>query len=78
MIRTPANFFRKCDKFAKDSGIYKEREGLEYWNTGIQQKKGGICIVLIWSPRIGPPFFSSRFMDRNTQVSSSSLFPAKR
>ena len=48
------------------------------WNTGIQQKKGGICIVLIWSPRIGPPFFSSRFMDRNTQVSSSSLFPAKR
>ena len=47
MIRTPANFFRKCDKFAKDSGIYKEREGLEYWNTGIQQKKGGICIVLI-------------------------------
>ena len=28
MIRTPANFFRKCDKFAKDSGIYKERGGI--------------------------------------------------
>lgn len=43
MIRTPANFFRKCDKFAKDNGIYKERKD---WNTGIQQKKGGICVVL--------------------------------
>ena len=37
-------FFRKCEKFAKDSGIYKERKD---WNTGIQQKKGGICVVLI-------------------------------
>ena len=43
MIRTPANFFRKCDKFAKDNGIYKERKD---WNTGKQQKKGGICVVL--------------------------------
>ena len=38
MIRTPANFFRKCDKFAKDSGIYKEREGLEYWNTAKERR----------------------------------------
>ena len=29
---------------AKDSGIHKE---MKDWNTGIQQKKGGICIVLI-------------------------------
>lgn len=41
MIRTPANFFHKCGKFAKDSGIYKERKD---WNTGIQQKKGGTCV----------------------------------
>ena len=58
-----------------DSGIHKE---MKDWNTGIQQKKGGICVVLIWRrPRVGPPF-SSRFMDLITQVSSSSLFPAKR
>ena len=44
MIRTPANFLRKCEKFAKDSGIYRERKD---WNTGIQQKKDGICVVLI-------------------------------
>ena len=76
MIRTPAIFFRKCEKFAKDSAIYKEKKG---WNSGVQQKKGGIFVVLIWRrPRIGPPFFSSRLMDRITQVSSSSLFPAKR
>ena len=75
MIRTPANFFHKCEKFAKDSGIYKERRD---WNTGIKQKKAGICVVLIWRrPRIGRPSFSSRFMDPITQVSSSSLFPAK-
>ena len=24
MIRTPANFFHKCEKFAKDSGIGKK------------------------------------------------------
>ena len=44
MNRTLANFFRKCEKFAKDSGIYKQRKD---WNSGIQQKKGGICVVLI-------------------------------
>ena len=44
MIRTLANFFRKSEKFAKDSGIYKQRKD---WNSGIQQKKGGICVVLI-------------------------------
>ena len=44
MIRTLANFFRKCEKFAKDSGIYKQRKD---WNTGRQQKNGGICVVLI-------------------------------
>ena len=44
MICTPANFFRKCEQFAKDSGVYKERKN---WNTGIQQKKGGICVLLI-------------------------------
>ena len=38
MIRTPANFFRKCDKFAKDSVIYKERGGLEYWNTAKERR----------------------------------------
>ena len=27
-----------------DSGIHKE---MKDWNTGIQQKKGGICVVLI-------------------------------
>ena len=76
MIRSLANFFRKCEKFAKDSGIHKESKD---WNTGTQQKKGGICVVLIRRrPCIGPPFFSSRFMDLITQVSSNSLFPAKR
>ena len=44
MNRTLANFFRKCEKFAKDSGISKQRKD---WNSGIQQKKGGICVVLI-------------------------------
>ena len=44
MIRTPANFFRKYEKCAKDCGIYKERKD---WNTGMQQRKGGICVVLI-------------------------------
>ena len=29
---------------AKDSGIHKETKD---WNTGIQQKKGGICVVSI-------------------------------
>ena len=59
MIRTPANFFRKCEKFAKDSGICRERKD---WNTGIQQKKDGICVVLIWKrPRIGSPFFFVAF-----------------
>ena len=68
-------FFREYEKFVKDTGIYKGRKA---WKTGIQQKKGGICVVLIWRrPRIGPPYFSSRFMDHITQVSSSSLFPAK-
>ena len=52
MIRTPANFFRKCEKFAKDSGICRERKD---WNTGIQQKKDGI------RPRIGSPFFFVAF-----------------
>ena len=32
MIRAPANFFRKCEKFAKDKVIYGKK-GLEYWNT---------------------------------------------
>ena len=59
MICTPANFFRKCEQFAKDSGVYKERKN---WNIGIQQKKGGICVLLIWiRPRIGPPFFFFSF-----------------
>ena len=44
MIRTPAIFFRKCEKFAKDSAIYKEKKD---WNSGVQQKKGGIFVVLI-------------------------------
>ena len=44
MIRTLANFFRKPEEFAKDRGIYKQRKD---WNSGIQQKKGGICVVLI-------------------------------
>ena len=75
MIRASANFFREYEKFVKDTGIYKGRKD---WKTGIQQKKGGICVVLIWRrPRIGPPYFSSHFMDHITQVSSSSLFPAK-
>ena len=34
MIRTPANFFHKCEKFAKDSGIGKKER--RDWNTGIQ------------------------------------------
>ena len=38
MIRTPANFFRMCDKFAKDSVMYKERGGLEYWNTAKERR----------------------------------------
>ena len=42
MIRTTANSVRKWEKFAKDTGIYKERKD---WNTGIQQKKDGICVV---------------------------------
>ena len=32
MIRAPANFFRKCEKFAKDKVIYGKK-GLEHWNT---------------------------------------------
>ena len=44
MIRTPAILFRKCEKFAKDSAIYKEKKD---WNSGVQQKKGGILVVLI-------------------------------
>ena len=76
MIRTTRIFFASVTNLQRIVGYI--RKGRD-WYTGIQQKKGGICIVLIWSPRIGPSFFfSSRFMDRITQVSSSSLFPAKR
>ena len=37
-------FFASVIKFAKDSGICKEKND---WNTGIQQKISGICVVLI-------------------------------
>ena len=52
-------FLASVKKFAKDSGICKERKD---WNTGIKQKKGGIWVVLIWKrPRIRPPFFFFAF-----------------
>ena len=60
MIRTPANFFHKCEKFAKDGGVGKKER--RDWNTGIQQKKAGICVVLIWRrTRIGRPSFFFAF-----------------
>ena len=37
MTRAPANFFRKCEKFAKDKVIYG-KEGLEYWNTAKERR----------------------------------------
>ena len=37
MTRASANFFRKCEKFAKDKVIYG-KEGLEYWNTAKERR----------------------------------------
>ena len=38
--RSPSSLasHRKCDKFAKDSGIYKKSGGLEYWNTAKERR----------------------------------------
>ena len=76
MTRAPANFFRKCEKFAKDKVIYG-KEGLEYWNTA-KERRNLRSFDMKTSPHRDAIFFSSRFMDRITQVSSSSLFSAKR
>ena len=44
MIRTTRIFFASVTNLQRIVGYIRKGED---WNTGIQQKKGGICIVLI-------------------------------
>ena len=55
MTRAPANFFRKCEKFAKDKVIYG-KEGLEYWNTAKERRN-----LRSFDMKTSPPFFSFAF-----------------
>ena len=53
MIHTLANFFRKSEKFAKDSGIYKQRKD---WNTAKERRN-----LRSFDMKTSPPFFSFAF-----------------